>query len=94
MSAPATSRRGWKGTMLVHDQKLYLLARAPRSKWWRLTCFCTHARKDGSCKQTDEVLADFVKPPPERVRVEHAGSDQPSHRVGESERGGHARSDA
>lgn len=44
---------------------LLISARAYRSKWVTLTCFCKRARKDGSCKTIDQLV---LLP---RVRVEH-----------------------
>jgi hypothetical protein len=44
---------------------LLVSARAYRSKWVTLTCFCKRARKDGTCKTLDQVK---LAP---RVKVEH-----------------------
>jgi len=73
MTTVEAPRQGWHAHLLVQDTHVYILYRAPRSKWYRLTCFCKRQRKDGSCKRTDAVLEAQIKPEARyRVKVEHA----------------------
>lgn len=48
---------------------LVLAIRGYRSKWTRLVCFCSQARRDGSCKTLDQIVPLLAHP--ERVRFEH-----------------------
>jgi len=44
--------------------ELILLLRKPRSRWYALVCIGRkrHYRKDGSCKHTEDTLANMVRP--------------------------------
>lgn len=66
---------------LIGDKgELILLARKPRSKWYHLTCFGTkrHYRKDGSCKHTEEALANIKPEARHRVRIDPWGGKPPA----------------
>lgn len=53
-------------------RSLCLAFREYRSKWWRIQCFCSRPRKDGTCQTLDGVIPFLAHP--ERVRFEHVKS--------------------
>ncbi len=63
--------------MLIGDGKeVILLLRPPKARTYRLVCIGrkAHYRKDGSCKHTEEVLANIK--PGVRVRIDGFGGKQ------------------
>lgn len=62
--------------MLVGDGKeVILILQAPRSKWIKVCCIGRkrHYRKDGTCKHTEEVLANIKPELKPRVKVDPWG---------------------
>lgn len=67
--------------MLIGDNKeLILLARKPRSRQYTLVCFGAqrHYRKDGSCRHTDEAIANLKPEMVGKVTVDGFGGKNQS----------------
>lgn len=67
--------------ILIGDRKeMILLVRRPRSKWFSLCCIGRkrHYRKDGSCKHTEEILANVKPEIRPRVKVRPFGGRERS----------------
>lgn len=66
---------------LVGDNReIITVLRKPRSEWYVVCCFGRkrHYRKDGTCKHTDDVLANVKPEYAGRVKVEPWGGKRPA----------------